>query len=372
LKCTQFEQKVERLFLAVESDSATVSWNRTIRDPDTDVIRQIDVEIRRQSGEVIHVECRDRKAKQDIRWIEELIGRKQSLGVDAIIAVSSSGFTRSAIKKAKKYGVIAWNLSKVTPEMVSPFVRSPSIKIPVFRNIFLTVNYYLPDSCLEEGKRELRYIVCQSAKEYLDAAYSFFLRATPPEGSGRRYGQILSDATLLVKCGEVRRLILASYDFEWIPVDVSLLGARMYDDSQAVKYNAAICEAHLEGVVVDVVVGGQNLVVQLDMMSPKLAPGVAFGNGLVVGNGNMDPNSVFLKMKTRPLSAIRWSVPLKYFVFPHSHAECASMQDSITPLGPKSHETGFSSGVSPSLAVREKGEWVFRDLGGAWFRGTSK
>ena len=45
------------------------------------------------------------KKKQDVKWIEELIGRKQSLRADSVIAVSSAGFTDGAILKAKAFGI---------------------------------------------------------------------------------------------------------------------------------------------------------------------------------------------------------------------------------------------------------------------------
>lgn len=50
------------------------------------------------------------KSPQDVKWIEELIGRQVSLRAHAIIAVSSSGFTKGAIAKAKRFGI---NLRKV-------------------------------------------------------------------------------------------------------------------------------------------------------------------------------------------------------------------------------------------------------------------
>jgi len=70
---------------------------------DKPVGREVDVLLERvESGIVkrIAIECRDRLAKDDIIWIDGLIGKYLNLSVDKIIAVSSSGFSSAAKLKA--------------------------------------------------------------------------------------------------------------------------------------------------------------------------------------------------------------------------------------------------------------------------------
>jgi len=82
-----------------------VTWNAKILDPDNpSQKRQVDILVE-NDNEVIHAECRHHKAPQDVKWIEELLGRRISLGPDGMIAVSSSGFTAGAKLKAERYGI---------------------------------------------------------------------------------------------------------------------------------------------------------------------------------------------------------------------------------------------------------------------------
>jgi hypothetical protein len=87
---SQFERQIERIHQLLEEEPSQVIWNDRIIDPDNpDQLRQIDISIDR-AGKKVHVECRIHKEPQDVKWIEELIGRRLSLRVDEIIAVSSS------------------------------------------------------------------------------------------------------------------------------------------------------------------------------------------------------------------------------------------------------------------------------------------
>jgi hypothetical protein len=53
-----------------------------------------------------------------VTWIEELIGRRASLGADAIIAVSSSGFTAGAIRKASAFNIYLRTLDTLSEDEV--------------------------------------------------------------------------------------------------------------------------------------------------------------------------------------------------------------------------------------------------------------
>jgi len=81
--------------------------------------RQIDVSIK-SNGALTLVECRQHKSPQDVQWIEELIGRRISLGAQSVIAVSSSGFTSGAIAKARAHAIALRDLQRLTDaEIVS-------------------------------------------------------------------------------------------------------------------------------------------------------------------------------------------------------------------------------------------------------------
>jgi hypothetical protein len=65
--------------------------------------REVDVLVEGEIAEVpwrMAVECRDRGRKDEIGWIDCLIGKYSHLPIDKIVAVSRSGLTRAAIEKA--------------------------------------------------------------------------------------------------------------------------------------------------------------------------------------------------------------------------------------------------------------------------------
>jgi len=67
--------------------------------------REIDVLIEKQLNDNIYriaIECRDRSSKDDITWIDGLIGKYKNLPVNKIIAISHSGFSESAELKAEE------------------------------------------------------------------------------------------------------------------------------------------------------------------------------------------------------------------------------------------------------------------------------
>lgn len=132
-KSEQFEQMVANVHELLEGQGAEILWNERIPDPDNPgQPRQIDVLIR--NGDLLNiVECRIHKAKQDVKWIEELIGRRASLNANAVIAVSASGFTSGAIKKAAKYGVVLNDLLSLTPDEIASWAKSIRVSLFFYR-----------------------------------------------------------------------------------------------------------------------------------------------------------------------------------------------------------------------------------------------
>lgn len=111
-----FEQQIHRLLEVIESSGAAVTWDDRIPDPDNpEQPRQIDITIK-LDGTLTLVECRHHKERQNVQWIEELIGRKASLRAVTVIAVSSSGFTAGAIKRATAFGIVVRDLTEVTAD----------------------------------------------------------------------------------------------------------------------------------------------------------------------------------------------------------------------------------------------------------------
>jgi hypothetical protein len=149
----QLEQKIERIHRLLEVEGSTVTWNDHIPDPDNpDQMRQIDVTVRRDDF-LTMIECRLRAKPQDVQWIEELIGRRISLKADAAIAVSASGFTKTAREKAAKYGIHLRDFATLTPEEIQNWGRKRTLRISFceFAQVVLTLRMKEP----RDGKRPI-------------------------------------------------------------------------------------------------------------------------------------------------------------------------------------------------------------------------
>lgn len=123
---TDLEQLVTRIHKLIEPAGAKITWNEKIRDPDTGQLRQIDGMIERDKKRT-HIECRHHKQPQDVKWIEELIGRRASLQADGVIAVSISGFTRPAERKAEAYGIILRTFSEMTDAEIQAWGKAAKL-----------------------------------------------------------------------------------------------------------------------------------------------------------------------------------------------------------------------------------------------------
>lgn len=137
MESDDFERQVERILRVLEDESASVTWNEHIPDPDNPAqSRQIDVSIRRDDKFTL-VECRARSRPQDVNWIEELYGRKVSLNADCVMAVSASGFTTGAEKKAAKLGIFTRVLSEISDEEIKSWGRHTDVRLSYvqFRDI---------------------------------------------------------------------------------------------------------------------------------------------------------------------------------------------------------------------------------------------
>ncbi|UXT85141.1 restriction endonuclease [Agrobacterium tumefaciens] len=125
---TEFEKLQNRIFSLISADAQSVDWNARIEDPDTGAPRQIDVLIVDKSGRRIDVECRLHDAVQDVKWIEELIGRRSSLRMDDMIAVSNSGFTRHAVKKAAAFNIGLYDIDVISDDDIKSWLNRPEVK----------------------------------------------------------------------------------------------------------------------------------------------------------------------------------------------------------------------------------------------------
>jgi hypothetical protein len=113
-----FEHRIHRIHALIDGTDSEVTWNDRIPDPDNPKrSRQIDITIKRGATLTL-VECRIHNEPQDVKWVEELIGRRASLKAASVIGVSASGFTEGAVLKAKAHGIVLTDLEELTPAEV--------------------------------------------------------------------------------------------------------------------------------------------------------------------------------------------------------------------------------------------------------------
>lgn len=125
----EFEKKVFEIHKILQGRHASVEWNAHIKDPDNPKQkRQIDVLVKDNESITI-IECRHHQKKQDVKWIEEIYGRRISLNGMSAIAVSSSGFTEGAIKKANRLGVIIRNFSELTVKEIESWCHKLDVDL---------------------------------------------------------------------------------------------------------------------------------------------------------------------------------------------------------------------------------------------------
>ena len=96
----QFELLVSRLEEALKPYGYVFKSPDKLIDYDTNELREVDCSIRFTENnieKIVSVECRKRRGTQDVTWIEQLACKMDSLKLAGTIAVSSKGFSKSAI-----------------------------------------------------------------------------------------------------------------------------------------------------------------------------------------------------------------------------------------------------------------------------------
>jgi hypothetical protein len=130
LKANPDWREFEQLVARIEADAGplglvVVSPDR-IRCKITGKMREVDASVRTKVGTeniLITIECRKRRPKQDVTWIEQLATKKTAIGASATIAVSSSGFSEGAITAARHHGIDLRRLSELSASEINKLMR---------------------------------------------------------------------------------------------------------------------------------------------------------------------------------------------------------------------------------------------------------
>ena len=113
-----------------------------IRSPDhlpdrvTGERREVDVSIRLRVGSapvLLIVECRDRSRVEDVTWIEQLASKRDDVGAAKAIAVSSTGFSSAAERKARFMGIETRRIIDIDESDVQMWFQVDAMTVHVSR-----------------------------------------------------------------------------------------------------------------------------------------------------------------------------------------------------------------------------------------------
>jgi hypothetical protein len=129
-KWREFELLVARIEQWLGPQGAKVKSPDRIRDRSSGELREVDASIRFRAGSapiLVTIECRDWVKTPDVTWIEQIATKRDDIGADWTIAVSSSGFTKSAEKKAEHHGIELRRTRDITHDVAAQWAHNLSI-----------------------------------------------------------------------------------------------------------------------------------------------------------------------------------------------------------------------------------------------------
>ncbi len=148
----EFEKMVARIEKTLCDKGAIVKSPDHISDVVTGAMREVDASIRQKSGStdiLTTIECRRRKNKQDVTWIEQLKTKRDNIGASKTIAVSLIGFSKEAMDLAKRCGIDVRVIKNITDEEINKW----NFEIIQFQYTYNDVNYFLSVENPEEYQK---------------------------------------------------------------------------------------------------------------------------------------------------------------------------------------------------------------------------
>lgn len=141
-------REFEKLVARIEADAGPAGM--IVKSPDhiksklTGKSREVDASVRMRVGTsemLITIECRKRKHRQDVTWIEQLATKKQVIGAAKTIAVSSSDFSAQAHEVARHLGIDLRKLSEVTVADLNSLVKIDYVHFKHRRCLLVDVGF---------------------------------------------------------------------------------------------------------------------------------------------------------------------------------------------------------------------------------------
>ncbi len=107
--------------------TATVTESAMLMGSVLNAPREVDICVQTDSSGhmiIVGIECSAWRKRQTVEWVEAMHGKHLHLPTDALVLVSSSGFTKAALLVAKSYNIRAITPTDVTPGFVGEIVNN--------------------------------------------------------------------------------------------------------------------------------------------------------------------------------------------------------------------------------------------------------
>lgn len=149
-RTNDFQELIATIYEQIVPDGGKVTESAMVLDKDTGKLREVDILVEHRHANhdfKLVIECRARSRKDSVAWIEELIGKKRSLAVDKLVAVSKMGFTKTAMKKAQAHGIDTLTLEEAAETDWRNYPIKPGIIV------VSDISYKLHDVLFYDGKQ---------------------------------------------------------------------------------------------------------------------------------------------------------------------------------------------------------------------------
>ncbi len=147
-----FERAVARIERILRGSSATVEWNASVQT--TAGIRRCDAIVRYDSdgqSMLVLIECRKRKHRSGVQWLDELVGKAKAIHAHRVIAVSNQRLSANALKRAEEEGIEVRTLGEFTSlaeqavlKLCGASFASIDVGLPILNHEHIEVLYAPP------------------------------------------------------------------------------------------------------------------------------------------------------------------------------------------------------------------------------------
>jgi hypothetical protein len=131
-RTNDFQSLVTRIYEQIVPTGGVVTESAEVWDKEAGILREVDILVSHEyAGHQFSfvVECRDRSRKETVEWIDGLVGKTKALNLAKVIAVLSSGFASSAIRKAKENGIETLTMKEAGEQDWTRYPMKPGLLV---------------------------------------------------------------------------------------------------------------------------------------------------------------------------------------------------------------------------------------------------